>query len=94
MKLKATDDEDGSDYVNASYIPGHNSRREFIAAQGPLPSTRDVQSYILEDFPIEKCLGILATCLGARSVFSIVCLQQIICTFSRNTSHYRSNEVC
>ena len=35
------DDEDGSDYVNASYIPGFNSRREFIAAQGPLPSTRD-----------------------------------------------------
>jgi cadherin 5 type 2 (VE-cadherin) len=33
VKLKPTDDEDGSDYVNASYIPGFNSRREFIAAQ-------------------------------------------------------------
>ncbi|CAK5075185.1 unnamed protein product [Meloidogyne enterolobii] len=41
VKLKQTDDDDGSDYVNASYIPGFNSRREFIAAQGPLPSTRD-----------------------------------------------------
>uniref|UniRef100_A0A183BNF2 protein-tyrosine-phosphatase n=1 Tax=Globodera pallida TaxID=36090 RepID=A0A183BNF2_GLOPA len=41
VKLKPTDDDDGSDYVNASYIPGFNSRREFIAAQGPLPSTRD-----------------------------------------------------
>jgi len=29
-----------SDYVNASYIPGFNSRREFIAAQGPLPSSK------------------------------------------------------
>ncbi|MCP9261709.1 Tyrosine-protein phosphatase 10D [Dirofilaria immitis] len=41
VKLIPIDDEDGSDYVNASYIPGFNSRREFIAAQGPLPSTRD-----------------------------------------------------
>ncbi|VBB26466.1 unnamed protein product [Acanthocheilonema viteae] len=41
VKLIPTDDDDGSDYINASYIPGFNSRREFIAAQGPLPSTRD-----------------------------------------------------
>uniref|UniRef100_A0A1I8EDX7 protein-tyrosine-phosphatase n=1 Tax=Wuchereria bancrofti TaxID=6293 RepID=A0A1I8EDX7_WUCBA len=34
VKLTPTDDDDGSDY-------GFNSRREFIAAQGPLPSTRD-----------------------------------------------------
>uniref|UniRef100_A0A915PPH0 protein-tyrosine-phosphatase n=1 Tax=Setaria digitata TaxID=48799 RepID=A0A915PPH0_9BILA len=34
VKLMPTDDDDGSDY-------GFNSRREFIAAQGPLPSTRD-----------------------------------------------------
>ncbi|CAI4232543.1 unnamed protein product [Auanema sp. JU1783] len=41
VKLINVDDEDGSDYINANYMPGFSSRREFIAAQGPLPSTRD-----------------------------------------------------
>lgn len=41
VKLIQCDEDDGSDYINSSYIPGFNSRREFIAAQGPLPSTRD-----------------------------------------------------
>ncbi|KAI1301523.1 Tyrosine-protein phosphatase 10D [Halotydeus destructor] len=41
VKLLPTDDEEGSDYVNASYIPGYNSPREFIVTQGPLHSTRD-----------------------------------------------------
>lgn len=41
VKLIRVEDEDGADYINANYIPGFSSRREFIAAQGPLPSTRD-----------------------------------------------------
>ncbi|XP_076348974.1 tyrosine-protein phosphatase 10D-like isoform X1 [Tachypleus tridentatus] len=41
VKLLPTDDEEGSDYINANYIPGYNSPREFIVSQGPLHSTRD-----------------------------------------------------
>ncbi|GAU97982.1 hypothetical protein RvY_09192 [Ramazzottius varieornatus] len=41
VKLSSTDDEEGSDYINANYMPGQNSPREFIATQGPLPGTRD-----------------------------------------------------
>ncbi|XP_055887682.1 tyrosine-protein phosphatase 10D-like isoform X3 [Biomphalaria glabrata] len=41
VKLLPTDDEEGSDYINANYMPGYSSKREYIATQGPLPSTRD-----------------------------------------------------
>ncbi|XP_037297538.1 tyrosine-protein phosphatase 10D [Manduca sexta] len=40
-KLQPVDDEEGSDYINANYVPGHNSPREFIVTQGPLHCTRD-----------------------------------------------------
>ncbi|ODM90113.1 Tyrosine-protein phosphatase 10D [Orchesella cincta] len=40
-KLQPTDDDEGSDYINANYVTGFNSPREFIVTQGPLPSTRD-----------------------------------------------------
>ncbi|XP_071942635.1 tyrosine-protein phosphatase 10D-like isoform X2 [Antedon mediterranea] len=41
VKLAPADDEEGSDYINANYMPGYNSPREFIACQGPLPATED-----------------------------------------------------
>ncbi|KAM6963463.1 receptor-type tyrosine-protein phosphatase H-like [Tautogolabrus adspersus] len=39
VKLTSSDANGTSDYINASYMPGHNSSREYIATQGPLPST-------------------------------------------------------
>ncbi|RXM98725.1 Receptor-type tyrosine-protein phosphatase beta, partial [Acipenser ruthenus] len=41
VKLSYVDDDPCSDYINASYVPGCNSRREYIATQGPLPGTKD-----------------------------------------------------
>ncbi|XP_069575306.1 LOW QUALITY PROTEIN: receptor-type tyrosine-protein phosphatase beta [Brachyistius frenatus] len=40
-KLSYLEDDPCSDYINASYIPGNNYRREYIASQGPLPGTKD-----------------------------------------------------
>ena len=33
VKLQPTDDEEGSDFINASFVPGFNSKREFIVTQ-------------------------------------------------------------
>ncbi|XP_026182331.1 receptor-type tyrosine-protein phosphatase beta-like [Mastacembelus armatus] len=41
VKLSYLEDDPCSDYVNASYVPGNNYRREYIATQGPLPGTKD-----------------------------------------------------
>ncbi|GMS85421.1 hypothetical protein PENTCL1PPCAC_7596 [Pristionchus entomophagus] len=42
VKLRSRDDDpNGDDYINANYISGVCSRREFIACQGPMVQTRD-----------------------------------------------------
>jgi len=41
VKLQPTDDEEGSDYINANYVAGASSPREYIVTQGPLHGTRD-----------------------------------------------------
>ncbi|XP_029383488.1 receptor-type tyrosine-protein phosphatase H isoform X2 [Echeneis naucrates] len=39
VKLTTSNPNETSDYINASYMPGYNREREYIATQGPLPST-------------------------------------------------------
>ncbi|KAL2102851.1 hypothetical protein ACEWY4_002019 [Coilia grayii] len=41
VKLSYLEDDPCSDFINASYIPGNNFRREYIATQGPLPGTKE-----------------------------------------------------
>ncbi|KAI4878056.1 hypothetical protein NFI96_011663 [Prochilodus magdalenae] len=41
VKLSCLEDDPCSDFINASFIPGNNFRREYIATQGPLPGTKD-----------------------------------------------------
>ncbi|KAM4652178.1 receptor-type tyrosine-protein phosphatase H [Discoglossus pictus] len=39
VKLCCIDGDSTSDYINANYMPGFNSSKEFVASQGPLPNT-------------------------------------------------------
>ncbi|XP_052238562.1 receptor-type tyrosine-protein phosphatase O-like [Dreissena polymorpha] len=41
VKLRPLDDVAGSDFINANYIPGYTSRREYIATQCPMNMTFD-----------------------------------------------------
>ncbi|XP_076806385.1 receptor-type tyrosine-protein phosphatase H-like [Clavelina lepadiformis] len=41
VKLDMVGDEPGTDFIHANYIPGYNKEKEFIASQGPLPTTKE-----------------------------------------------------
>ncbi|XP_070189239.1 receptor-type tyrosine-protein phosphatase eta-like [Littorina saxatilis] len=38
-RVKLTADDEGSDYINANFVPGYNREDEYVACQGPLPYT-------------------------------------------------------
>ncbi|XP_036023480.1 receptor-type tyrosine-protein phosphatase H [Onychomys torridus] len=67
VPLKPLDEEPGSDYINASFIPGLWSPKEFIATQGPLPHTvRDFWRLVWEQQ--SHTLVMLTNCMESGRV--------------------------
>ncbi|XP_048410177.1 receptor-type tyrosine-protein phosphatase O isoform X4 [Stegostoma tigrinum] len=67
VKLRSLHSEEGSDYINANYIPGFNCAHEYIATQGPLPETRnDFWKMIMQQ---KSCIIVMLTqCTERRRV--------------------------
>ncbi|KAL9849736.1 receptor-type tyrosine-protein phosphatase eta-like isoform 2-T2 [Geothlypis trichas] len=61
-RVKLSNQSSGTDYINATYMPGYNSKKAFIAAQGPLPNT-------IEDF---------WQMIWEKSIYSIVMLTKCV----------------
>ncbi|RMC00170.1 hypothetical protein DUI87_22772 [Hirundo rustica rustica] len=62
-RVKLSNQSSGTgDYINANYMPGYNSKKAFIAAQGPLPNT-------IEDF---------WQMVWQKSIYSIVMLTKCV----------------
>uniref|UniRef100_A0A8C5NR44 Receptor-type tyrosine-protein phosphatase eta n=1 Tax=Junco hyemalis TaxID=40217 RepID=A0A8C5NR44_JUNHY len=61
-RVKLSNQSSGTDYINANYMPGYNSKKAFIAAQGPLPNT-------IEDF---------WQMIWEKSIYSIVMLTKCV----------------
>ncbi|NWT99700.1 PTPRJ phosphatase, partial [Urocynchramus pylzowi] len=61
-RVKLSNQNSGTDYINANYMPGYNSKKAFIAAQGPLPNT-------IEDF---------WQMIWEKSIYSIVMLTKCV----------------
>ena len=50
VKLQPADDEEGSDYINANFVPGFNSPREFIVTQVSIKYSICIISIVLFHF--------------------------------------------